>query len=200
METRKHIIETAIRLFSTLGYSNVTTDRIAHQCGISKATLYRIFPSKDALLMECIQEFTTRIGAEIELILSDTHLSPRDKISGFLQPVLRFVSGISPEALSDLQRFAPEAYAKIEESRRRLIFGNILRVVEEGRQNHLLRQDLNAPLLAHVLIGTVSHLSLPEVQSQIRLPFDQQLQLVLNLLWEGALSEQGRSRSQVPIS
>ena len=60
--------------------------------------------------------------------------------------------------------------------------------------------DLNAPLLAHVLIGAVSHLSLPEVQNQIGLSFDRQLQLVLDLLWEGALSEEGRSPSPVPLS
>ena len=113
MDTRQRIEETALRLFTTEGYSRITTDHIAHEAGLGKATLYRYFPSKEALMMACIDDFTTRIELETEAILSNPSLTPQQKMSHFLSPVIRFVSHVRPAALADMQRCAPEAYAKI---------------------------------------------------------------------------------------
>ncbi len=193
MEMKERILSGALKLFTSLGYSNVSTEQIAQECGIGKATLYRYFPSKDALLLSCVESMTAQINAVIESVLDDPTLSPRDKAARFLEPVVRFVSGINPAALADVQRSAPEAYAKIEESRRRLILNNLKRIIREGKEAGIFRQDANATLIAHVLIGAISHLCQPQVQAEVDLPFGQLLRQVLNLLWEGVLSEPGRS-------
>jgi AcrR family transcriptional regulator len=192
MDTRDRILKGAMKLFTSLGFSNVSTEQIARECGVGKATLYRYFPSKDALLLCCVESMTAQISAVIESVFDNPALSPRDKVACFLEPIVRFVSGINPAALADVQRSAPDAYVKIEESRRRLILNNIERIVCEGKEAGIVRQDLDGTLVAHVLIGAISHLCQPQVQAEVDLPFGQMLRQVLNLLWEGALSESGR--------
>lgn len=191
MEPRERILEAAFGLFSTVGYSAVTMDQLAARLGMSKATLYKYFPSKSDLILACVDWFTHKIEAEIREQLADTSLSLREKLERFMLPVLRMVTRVNKEALIDLQRSVPEAYAKIEEARRRIILHSIVQVIDEGKAVGLLREDVNAVLTAHILIGAVSHLSEPDVLETLDLPLGQMLGNVLNILWEGLLRSGG---------
>ena len=198
MDTRQRIEEAALRLFTTEGYSRITTDRIAHEAGLGKATLYRYFTSKENLIMACIEDFTIKIEQQTEAILSNPSLTPQQKMNSFLSPVIRFVSHVRPAALADMQRCAPEAYAKIEENRTRLILHNIDRVLREGQVAGVFRPEVNRALVAHTLIGAISHLSQQEVLDQLELPFGQLLERVLSLLWEGCLLHEGSPARKNP--
>jgi len=187
MNTRQRIEEAGLRLFTTEGFSRVTMERVAHEAGLGKATLYRYFPSKEALLMGCIDDFTDTIAADTDAILSNPALTPQQKMKRFLAPVIQFVAHIRPAALADVQRCAPQAYAKMEINRTRIILHNIDRILGEGKAAGIFRPDVDSALVAHMLIGSISHLSLPEVLTQVDIPFGQLLESVLNLLWEGCL-------------
>jgi AcrR family transcriptional regulator len=52
---RERILETAYELFSQHGTRAVGVDRIIAECGIAKMTLYRNFPSKDALILAFLE-------------------------------------------------------------------------------------------------------------------------------------------------
>lgn len=53
-ELRERIIETAVKAFAAQGIKSITMDDIATSLGISKRTLYEVFPDKETLLEECI--------------------------------------------------------------------------------------------------------------------------------------------------
>lgn len=46
----QEIVETAIRLFTTQGYEETTTEQIAQEVGVSQRTLYRYFGTKEDLI------------------------------------------------------------------------------------------------------------------------------------------------------
>jgi AcrR family transcriptional regulator len=54
-ETRDRILEAGARVFSRLGYSAGTTNRIAAEASLSVGSLYQYFPSKDAILVELVR-------------------------------------------------------------------------------------------------------------------------------------------------
>lgn len=56
LELKERIIETAVDFFYTHGIKSITMDDIAASLGISKRTLYEVFPNKETLLEECIQK------------------------------------------------------------------------------------------------------------------------------------------------
>jgi AcrR family transcriptional regulator len=60
--TRRALIDTALKLFSTQGYDNTATDEIAEAAGVSPRTFFRYFPTKESVLFfgeyDFIQSFT----------------------------------------------------------------------------------------------------------------------------------------------
>jgi AcrR family transcriptional regulator len=67
---RDRILDTAYDLFSRHGVRAVGVDRIVAESGVAKMSLYRHFPSKDALVLSFLQEREQRwtkdwLGAEV---------------------------------------------------------------------------------------------------------------------------------------
>lgn len=53
-ELREQVVKETERLFAQKGIKNVTMNDIAANMGISKRTLYEMFPDKETLLTECV--------------------------------------------------------------------------------------------------------------------------------------------------
>lgn len=60
--TRERILDTAIGLFSTKGYSGATTREIARLAGVAEVTLFRHFASKEKLLEAVISHYSAIPG------------------------------------------------------------------------------------------------------------------------------------------
>ncbi len=67
-QRRKDILDVASRLFSKLGYENVTLRAIAEEMGCTHASLYRYFPDKSHLLAELCRETFALLVAEFDAI------------------------------------------------------------------------------------------------------------------------------------
>ncbi len=65
---RQEILDTASRLFTQLGYENVTLRAIAEELGYAHATLYRYFPDKSHLLAEICRETFDLLLSEFDAI------------------------------------------------------------------------------------------------------------------------------------
>lgn len=59
--SKTEIIEEALHLFTIYGYSFVSIKEISSQIGISKATLYHYFVSKEKLLHDCFDFYYDRL-------------------------------------------------------------------------------------------------------------------------------------------
>lgn len=55
-KTRNQIIEVALKLIRSQGYSETTMEQIAEEADIAKGTLYNYFPLKEAILSAYIQQ------------------------------------------------------------------------------------------------------------------------------------------------
>jgi AcrR family transcriptional regulator len=53
-QTRQRITEAAVRLHTTIGPSAASFSAVAEEAGVTRLTLYRHFPSKDALFGACM--------------------------------------------------------------------------------------------------------------------------------------------------
>ena len=60
--TRERILDTAIGLFSTKGFSGATTREIAQQAGVAEVTLFRHFSSKEKLFEAVITHYSVLPG------------------------------------------------------------------------------------------------------------------------------------------
>lgn len=88
LERESLIIETVNHLLATKGYDAMTVDEIADTVGIAKASLYRHFPSKEALGMAALVDIMNK-ALEIINQLNATDQTAIDKLKALTQWAMR---------------------------------------------------------------------------------------------------------------
>jgi AcrR family transcriptional regulator len=86
---RQDILDVASRLFSKLGYENVTLRAIAEEMGYAHASLYRYFPDKSSLLAEICRETFSLLVIEFDAVLSAT-TDPDERLFQTTRAFVRF--------------------------------------------------------------------------------------------------------------
>lgn len=76
-QKKKELLNTSIYLFSNKGYSHTSVQDIATYCNISKATIYKLFNSKEEILVEIIKQLNNQM---IKLLSDvDVNFKPSSK-------------------------------------------------------------------------------------------------------------------------
>jgi len=83
---RERLLDTAGRLFYERGFLGVGVDEIVAESGVAKMTLYRHFPSKDALVVAYLERAEEEFCGWFEAALA-TAREPRDKIMAIFTAV-----------------------------------------------------------------------------------------------------------------
>lgn len=65
------MLETASRLFYAEGIHSVGVDRLVNEAGITRATFYRHFPTKEALIEAYLRATDDRLRANVDRALAD---------------------------------------------------------------------------------------------------------------------------------
>ena len=189
---KNRIMEYSFKKFTSMGISHVTMEEISRGVGIGKGTLYKFFPSKEALLFATIDFVALRIEKKIQEIIADKQLNPAEKLSLVIKTVGDRLSKINPAVLSYIERSVPEAYDKIIEVRQRIIMSNILKLFEEGKNSGHFEPDMDAYLTAHIVIGAANHVIGAQVLPTLNYNLDSLMNNVTATILKGCLTEEGR--------
>lgn len=185
-ETRKRILRAALELMEEVGFAQVTAERIAAKAGASKATLYRWWPNKAAVLIEAFRE-----TVEPELPFPDTG-SFRDDIQVQVRNFARVLSGCAGKTLrafivaarSDPE-FSAAFRANWSDPRRAQARNSLKRSQRRGQ----LRTNVDLDLVLDVLYGPLYYRFLVKNE----LPSQKYAESLVDLLLEG-LSREGPKR------
>ncbi len=147
---RKRILEAALECLDEVGFSNTTTDLIAERAGASKATIYRWWPTKAALLLEALRDVVAQ-----ELPFPDTSDLKQD-----LQCQLRnFVKLLTGRRGRMLKAFllATQSDAEVAAAFRNVWIiprrAEAKAVLQKHQQEGRLRAEMDLELLLDVLYG-----------------------------------------------
>ncbi|MDR0893995.1 MAG: TetR/AcrR family transcriptional regulator [Prevotellaceae bacterium] len=69
---RAHIVDVSLQLFVNNGIKGITMDDIAAGLGISKRTLYEVFPDKETLLLECLYKTKSDADAYAKTVYEES--------------------------------------------------------------------------------------------------------------------------------
>ncbi len=175
-EARDRILEASLQALEELGYPGLTTEAIAERAGASKATIYRWWPHKEAVMLEALREAVAQ-----ELPFPDTG-SLRDDIRIQLHNFVKLLTssrgrvfkGIIAAAQGDPK--VAEAFRSIwVMPRRASALSGIERYKKELRRDvdlEVLLDALYAPLYYRLLIG----------HQPLTIEFADQM---MELLWKG---------------
>jgi AcrR family transcriptional regulator len=147
MDEKGRIQQKAKELFMRYGFRSVTMDEIAGQLGVSKKTIYQFFKDKDELVESVIAHeiqymqdvCTTQLGN------SDNAVEELFKDMEALEEV---IGSLNPQILFDLEKFYPQAYAKIRQHKNTFLLEVIKKNLHRGIREELYRPDLDVDIVS----------------------------------------------------
>lgn len=121
------IVEAAGRLFSLHGFDAVTMDQVASEAGFSKATLYKIFPSKHTLLFRIVCHAVDLCLADAARIAADVTREPEGALREVIFLLIdRFRQG--------LRQFRPPANSTF-------LFDQLLFAADQEQIEHVVASE-----------------------------------------------------------
>lgn len=189
---RARIVVAGTELFLSRGFVRVTADEIAGRLGISKATLYKSFASKEEILRAVVREFMNDIAGRVEGTLADVRLSFVEKLVALFTYVGGRISQFGPYLIRDIQKSAPQIWKEIDDFRRNKILKNFKVILESGRKEGLFRGDIDPDLLLQMFTYLIGEFINPQVVLRSGRSPAEAFESVIKVFFQGILTDRGR--------
>ena len=186
IEADRAILRAAVDLLADEGYAGVTMEGVAARAGVGKATVYRRWPSKSALVVDAVTACRESGGQPPP----DTG-SARDDLLAFVRGFLHHLrtsdaGRVLPSLVAELSHNAELALAFREgfvQPRRARILDAVRRGVERGE----VRAGVDPELVADAVVALLQHRFLVTgMEIDDGLP-----ERLLDMLWTGIAAREG---------
>ena len=151
-QARQAILRTTLKILGKNGFSDFKIEEVAARASVGKATVYRWWPNKGALIADAFASSTTRKlrFPDTGSVYTDMSQQMRQLIKVFCSRRGRIVSAILAAGQSDKDLI--EAFReRFLWPRRREAYATLRRGIERGE----LRRDLDPDLLLDSLYGPI---------------------------------------------
>lgn len=141
---RERIVDVAVKSFSIHGIKSITMDDIAASLGISKRTLYEVFPDKETLLEECILKEQQEADVFIQKVLKTSSNVLEVLLKCYLRSIEKF-HATNKKFFEDIKKY-PRAYELMKRDNNRSS-EDIIRFFKEGVTQGIFRDDVNFAII-----------------------------------------------------
>jgi AcrR family transcriptional regulator len=163
LRNRERILEVAQKAFTRSG-ANASLDEIAKQAGVGPGTLYRHFPTRDALLEAVYRTEVERLAAA-ERRFAET-MPPVDALRAWM---LLFVDYIATkQIIAPALNSLVGGHSKVFEASYGQIWDAIRSLVKRAIKSGDIRKDLDPIDLLRALIGVANVATSPDWQQSAR--------------------------------
>lgn len=142
VELRERIILAAVELFTTNGIKSITMDEIAASLGISKRTLYEVFPDKETLLEECILK-SQKDGDIFVKGVIETSSNVLEVLLRCYQWSIERFHATNKKFFEDIKKY-PKAYQLMKNNRSS---EDTVNFFKEGVKQGIFRDDVNFAII-----------------------------------------------------
>lgn len=177
-------------MFFKHGYKNVKTSDLATELGISKRTLYENFSSKEVLLKSIInlelEEAEKRISISMNKIENDPKVDLISEIIHLWK--LKYDSPLfSKEFMSDLKKYAPDEWNKINNFREIQFKQNFFRISTSGKKLKYFRKELNEEVVYLMILHAFQNILRPEVIMSLPYSLEEVKDTLFSVIFAGVL-------------
>ena len=154
------ILDAALDLFGRKGFEATTVSAICEAAGVSEATLYEYFESKEQVLFSIAELYTRRELERLENLRDYIH-DPREKLRVVIQAYLEFYernplyTSVALLTLKANRNFTQSAAYQVVRRASR----PIVEAFEEGVEAGIFRSDIDGPLVRNMVLGFIEHLT-----------------------------------------
>jgi AcrR family transcriptional regulator len=153
LRRRARIVEAAARLFAERAYAVVQMDDVARAAGMSKATVYRYFRSKEALYLEIFDQALVALIESVEG-LRQQRMAPHETVGAIIAAIVETFAvhiGTLRSLMADEADLA-ERIRRVFRGRRREINGLLAQTLADGMAAGTFR-ELDVDTVPGVLVG-----------------------------------------------
>ena len=171
------------------GLRSFTVENLAACLCMSKKTIYKFFPTKEALIDKIISRRLELIETEIQNVMISV-ANPIEKFMGVMEVFYHSISKIKIERLSELKNRYPVMWQRIEDFRlnRREDFYTILKSAQE---QGLIKPNIDIDLISTVYTHIINSTFQPEFFIQNALTPQSVVPAYVDMVTGGLLSESG---------
>jgi AcrR family transcriptional regulator len=189
-ELREHILEAFSSKAKRTGIRSVMMGELAAELRMSATTLYKQFPSKEALTLACVDRWVDELGAA-EAARPDPKV-PRDAFAQFMHWVDAWADAnatLSPAFARDLQSDYPVAWRRYRDAvrQRRERGAELLRPV--------LKPELDQRVALSVLYLILTTVLEPEFADRLRISRHEAIRSAVSIWAGGAVDRRGEVRA-----
>jgi AcrR family transcriptional regulator len=148
---RQRIIDAATRALTTGGADPVKIETIAHEAGVGVGTLYRNFPSREALVEEVYRSELTRLCAMATRLVADR--SPADAMREWMRRYQDFVA--TKHGMAEALRAVIASGAISSGQTRERLEVAIATILDAGRTDGSLRADVRPADVSASMAGVM---------------------------------------------
>lgn len=184
-ERREKIFKTAMELFETQGFQNVTVTDIAKAAGVSRGTVFNYYPYKEAILIGYFGENLNRLREQLE----HHNLAPLEalyvifeNLASFTAENKRFIVPIGYELLNPDPERSKQAFLSLPLAE--MIYG----FLTKAREKSLIRSDFSRERLSRTLANTYFLTALQWVSYRQDRSIHDELRKSLQLALEGIVN------------
>lgn len=165
----ERIIRASEVLFYRFGYRRVTTEQIANEAGVSKRTIYALFPTKLSIVVRSF----VRAGREVDACVAGLDLANPFAFENSLKLFLRTVANgsgrFSAPLMADLQDADPRVGARLLKARTRFLSKHLRNILDKGLEYGAVRPGMNLNATVLVTLMALDCLLHPEARQALRL-------------------------------
>ncbi len=166
LATQLSIINVAMTLFKQQGFNQTSMEQIAELSDVSKATLYKYFPVKEAIIAAYWQEEVKNSREELQQII-DQFPDTRTRLEALYRSFMsRIMQSRELYEIYISYRMQHITKPQINETLRSGVAENAAAVLQAGQQSGEIRTDLPLKLL----VGNLEMLSVIQSMAWLRHP------------------------------
>ena len=173
------------------GVRAFTVENLASCLCMSKKTIYKFFPTKEALIDKIVSFRLNQIEAEIKAVMNNNS-NPIQQFLGVMNIFYNSIAKLKIEQIGELKNRYPEMWRKIEIFRlnRQEDFYSILK---NAQKKGLIRENLNVELIATIYTNIINSTFQPEFFIENSLLPKIVLPAFVEMVSGGLLSEEGQA-------
>lgn len=163
-DSRERILRAALEMVGDRGLSAISMDELAEKAGVSRATLYRLFPGKAALFAAVVHTYTP-LDLVVDLLADRQDEGPDAVLPDVARAIYRTVyaggedrTGLMRALFAEVSSLAPDAEEATREAVAHVVGAMAIYIVDQMsagrlRQMHplLAMQSFIGPIFFHLL-------------------------------------------------
>jgi AcrR family transcriptional regulator len=163
-EKRAAILQAASQVFARKGYETAALEEVARKAGLAKGTLYLYFKDKETLYLQTVLHVLEGLQADLLQKVERQQLGV-EKLRAFAccqlaffarnRDTLRLFADLFTPGLANLHK----RLIGLMQGKRALLIAYLSRLVDEGKREGQIRQDLESQHIALGFLGMVNQAS-----------------------------------------